>query len=169
MIIIFRLLGFAPKAFEPSLERWRATVHPEDLQRVERALAQAVKKHTDFLEEYRVIHADGSVHWLLSKGRGILDRHGQVVRHGRGHVRHYRTPRTLPESLRRSEALNHQILEAIPDLLMWLSADGTCIGYAGGTGTYDLHTPEQAIGRKPHELVPPALADQRHGGPGLKL
>ena len=44
---------------------------------------------------------------------------------------------------------------------MWLSADGTCIGYAGGTGTYDLHTPEQAIGRKPHELVPPALADQR--------
>jgi len=156
----FRLLGFAPKAFEPSLERWRATVHPEDLQRVERALAQAVKKHTDFLEEYRVIHADGSVHWLLSKGRGILDRHGQVVRMV-GVMFDITERKNIAESLRRSEALNHQILEAIPDLLMWLSADGTCIGYAGGTGTYDLHTPEQAIGRKPHELVPPALADQR--------
>jgi diguanylate cyclase (GGDEF)-like protein/PAS domain S-box-containing protein len=156
----FRLLGYAPKAFEPSFERWRATVHPEDLQRVERALAQAVKKNTDFLEEYRVIHTDGSVHWLLGKGRGILDRHGQVVRMV-GVVFDITERKNIAESLRRSEALNHQILEAIPDLLMWLSADGTCIGYAGGTGTSALHTPRQAVGCKPHELLPPPLADQR--------
>jgi PAS domain S-box-containing protein len=152
----FRLLGYEPNAFEPTFERWRAAVHPEDLPRVERALAQALKDHSDFLEEYRVIHADGSVHWLLGKGRGILDRHGQIVRMA-GVMFDITERKNIAESLRRSEALNHQILEAIPDLLMWLSADGTCIGYAGGTGTHALHTPAQAIGCKPSDLLPPPL------------
>jgi len=156
----FRLLGHEPNTFEPSFEEWRKAVHPEDLQRVEQALTQALENHSDYLEEYRVIHADGSVHWLLGKGRGILDRHGQVVRMV-GVMFDITERKNIAESLRRSEALNHQILEAIPDLLMWLSADGTCIGYAGGTGTRALHTPRQAVGCKPHELLPASLADQR--------
>ncbi|WP_341528421.1 AAA family ATPase [Nostoc sp. UHCC 0302] len=75
-----RLLGLVPGEVESSYQAWRDRVYPEDIHRVEQAVTTALATHTDFEAEYRVIYPDGSIHWLVGRGRGIYDTHGQPVR-----------------------------------------------------------------------------------------
>ncbi len=76
----FTLLGLNPKETEASYQIWRSRVHPEDIDRVEQELSVALQTHTDYEGEYRVIYPDGSIHWLVDRGRGIYDAWGQAVR-----------------------------------------------------------------------------------------
>jgi len=54
-------------------ERWLEAIHPEDrgaaLERWERAL----REHTAYSAEYRVVWPDGSVHWIMAVGRLVTD------------------------------------------------------------------------------------------------
>ncbi|HEY9623753.1 MAG TPA: AAA family ATPase [Crinalium sp.] len=75
-----RLLGLIPGEVESSYGAWRDRVHPDDIVRVEQAVAEALASHTDFEAEYRVIYPDSSIHWLVGKGRGIYNEAGQPVR-----------------------------------------------------------------------------------------
>ncbi len=76
----FRLLGLVPNGVESSYQAWRDRVHLDDIERVEQAVAQALKNRTDYEAEYRVVHPDGSVHWLNGRGRGVYSESGQVIR-----------------------------------------------------------------------------------------
>ena len=75
-----RLLGLVPGEVESSYQVWRDRVYPEDIYRVEQAVTTALATHTDFEAEYRVIHPDGSIHWLVGRGRGIYHTDEQPVR-----------------------------------------------------------------------------------------
>ncbi|MBW4565599.1 MAG: AAA family ATPase [Mojavia pulchra JT2-VF2] len=74
-----RLLGLVPSEVESSYQAWRDRVHPEDIDWVEQAVETALETHTDFEAEYRVIHPDGSIRWLVGRGRGIYNTTGQPV------------------------------------------------------------------------------------------
>ncbi|MBW4442006.1 MAG: AAA family ATPase [Plectolyngbya sp. WJT66-NPBG17] len=74
-----RLLGLAPDEVEGSYQAWRERVHPEDIDRVEQAVRAALENRTDYEAEYRVIYPDGSVHWLVGRGRGIYNEAGQPL------------------------------------------------------------------------------------------
>lgn len=52
-----------------------AAIHPEDVERVRLAVAAATRTDNPapYTEEYRVVHPDGSVHWVFAKGRGNFD------------------------------------------------------------------------------------------------
>ncbi|MBF2019425.1 MAG: PAS domain S-box protein [Hydrococcus sp. C42_A2020_068] len=76
----FRLLGLRPGEIESSYQTWRDRVHPEDVERVEQALARAVVDRADFEAEYRIIYPNGTVRWLMSKGRGLYDEHRKPIR-----------------------------------------------------------------------------------------
>jgi PAS domain S-box-containing protein len=75
-----RLLGLVSGEVEGSYQTWRERVHPEDIDRVEQAVAAALSTYTDFEAEYRVIYPDGSIHWLVGRGRGIYSEAGESVR-----------------------------------------------------------------------------------------
>jgi PAS domain S-box-containing protein len=78
--IHFYLLGLTPGEVESSQPAWRDRVHPKDLPRIEQAKDHALASHTDYSEEYRVIHPDGRVCWMLGKGRAIYDAADRPVR-----------------------------------------------------------------------------------------
>ncbi|MBD1933871.1 MULTISPECIES: AAA family ATPase [Cyanophyceae] len=75
-----RLLGLVPGEVESSYQVWRDRVHPEDIHRIEQAVTAALATHTDFEAEYQVIYPNGSIHWLVGRGRGIYNAAGQPVR-----------------------------------------------------------------------------------------
>jgi len=58
---------------------WDDLVHIEDRDRLQRALRTAVEQHRDYEAEYRVVWADGSVHWIVSRGRPGYDATGRAV------------------------------------------------------------------------------------------
>lgn len=76
----FRLLGLEPRTCQPSYRVWRDRVHPADRDRVQQIAAAAIAQQTDYEAEYRLIHPDGSLHWVVSKGRAIQAESGRALR-----------------------------------------------------------------------------------------
>jgi len=77
------LLGYEPGTPYRTYAEWAQRVHPEDLQRVEATLRDAMIQRQGYQCEYRVVWADGSIHWLTALGQYIYDSQGQPTRmHG---------------------------------------------------------------------------------------
>jgi PAS domain S-box-containing protein len=75
-----RLLGLVPGDVKCSYQAWRERVHPEDIEQVEQTITAALATRTDYEAEYRVVYPDGSIHWLVARGRGLYNEAGQPVR-----------------------------------------------------------------------------------------
>ncbi len=76
----FKLLGLARDCTEPSYQLWRSHLHPEDMSWVEQRFVESLENHTDYEAEYRVVHPDGSIHWVLGRGQAIYNELGEAVR-----------------------------------------------------------------------------------------
>ncbi len=89
---------------------------------------------------------------------------GQIASQVAGAIanaRLYAELRSAEESLRRSEAINRATLNAIPDLIMRHSRDGTYLACKQARDFETILPPDQLIGRKVHDVLPPHIADQR--------
>ena len=62
------MLGVAPGQYEGTIQSWMELVHPEDRPAAEEAIARGHERG-DVSFEYRVVHKDGTTHWLHLKGR----------------------------------------------------------------------------------------------------
>jgi len=76
---LFNLLGLNRQEVSPSYTNWRDCVHPEDIERLEAAVSFALSNRQLYNEQYRIIHPDGNIHWLLSKGHSVYNATGQAV------------------------------------------------------------------------------------------
>ncbi|MBC7795114.1 MAG: PAS domain-containing protein, partial [Clostridia bacterium] len=66
------LYGLEPGTFDRTFQGWKKLIHPNDWPAVKLAIERA-HESGDVAAEYRVIHKDGSVHWLRAKGRMFFD------------------------------------------------------------------------------------------------
>jgi PAS domain S-box-containing protein len=63
------------------LEEFTAAIHPEDLANgVMDSIKRVVSRGGEFAEQYRLIQKDGTVRWMLARGRAYQDETGRVVR-----------------------------------------------------------------------------------------
>jgi PAS domain S-box-containing protein len=74
------LYGVAPGMFSGSLDDWIALVHPEDQDKVRKALHFSVKHKLSYDVEFKVIFPNSSIHWLLGKGDVLYDKKGNPLR-----------------------------------------------------------------------------------------
>ncbi|MHC1744178.1 MAG: sensor histidine kinase [Syntrophobacteraceae bacterium] len=78
---LWRLYGLEPHSCEPSYDVWARTVHPDDRPKAELAVQEAARTRTEINTEWRVLHADNSERWLMSRGKPIRDEKGETVRY----------------------------------------------------------------------------------------
>ena len=72
--------GLAPDD-EFTYEQWlNECIHPEDRDRVREIIESAIALDQDYKAEYRVIYPDGSIHWVLGRGRVTDKIDGQPTR-----------------------------------------------------------------------------------------
>ncbi|MCQ0989068.1 PAS domain S-box protein [Jiella marina] len=76
----FRMEGYDVGEVTPSYEVWAARIHPEDREETEATLRRAQETGVEYEHEFRVVHPDGSVHWLSARGRFFYDESGSAVR-----------------------------------------------------------------------------------------
>ncbi|MGA1835176.1 PAS domain-containing protein [Rhizobium wenxiniae] len=76
----FKMEGYEVGEIKPSYEAWIARIHPEDRKEAETALRFSMEKETEFVHEFRTLHPDGSVHWLLGRGRFFYNKSGNPLR-----------------------------------------------------------------------------------------
>jgi len=72
-------LGMTPEEGSSSQAFWDR-VHPDDYGLLRNALNAAKRDHTEFNDEFRVVWADGTIHWLHSMGRYYYSAHGEPER-----------------------------------------------------------------------------------------
>jgi PAS domain S-box-containing protein len=63
------------------LAEFTKALHPDDFERLLRSGRTSLKTTSEFMEEYRLIQADGSVKWVQTRGRVERDAKGWAVRH----------------------------------------------------------------------------------------
>jgi PAS domain S-box-containing protein len=63
-----------------SYQRFRDALHPDDREKVDMVVKEALDNHKDYDIEYRSLWPDGSLHWLAAKGRGYYDATGRATR-----------------------------------------------------------------------------------------
>jgi len=61
---------------KPSFRLWTSSIHPEDRQRAISEVTEAAQNSTALNIEYRVCHKDGTVHWLMSRGKRMQGDNG---------------------------------------------------------------------------------------------
>ncbi len=77
---IWSLYGLSPvPGVNPTFELWANSIHPEDREMAIRVVTEAARQQSDLNVEYRTLHPDGSVHWLMSRGKSQQDEHGKTV------------------------------------------------------------------------------------------
>ena len=76
----FRMEGYAVGEVNPSYEAWAARIHPDDRASAEAAVQRAMHARQEYVQEFRVVYPDGTIHWLQGRGRFFYDDVGRPVR-----------------------------------------------------------------------------------------
>ena len=143
----FRLLGLEPETSSAKYQVWRNAIHPEDVERIEQALLNAMTQHTNYEAEYRVIHPDGKVRWLVGKGRSIHNAAGKPVRM-LGVVIDISNRKQAEIALKQSEIRYRAIVEDQTELIVRYLPDGTLTFVNQAYALYFGRSPEELIGSR---------------------
>lgn len=152
-----RILGGDPERVPKNISDWRERIHPEDLQTVERYMAEALTGQRAGVQlEYRFLHQSGQWIWLLDRGKGFdYDLNG-CPRRAAG------TCLDITEH-KRSEAAIHQLaffdpLTDLPNRRLFLDRLGNALvnaqrnGHLGAVLFLDLDRFKQVNDARGHEV-----------------
>ncbi|MDB5022075.1 MAG: Histidine kinase [Pedobacter sp.] len=115
--------GFLKDTEEPITDWKSRNIYPEDLEKVNAAIDDAVKTKTIFQLEHRVLRANGTLGWTFSRATPILDDQGEILEWF-GTASDITERKNVEEALKESRAQSHQqkrlyetITATTPDLL----------------------------------------------------
>lgn len=78
---LYDLLGQGAPGNRPSYELFLQRVHPDDRQKVQDRVRRAIDEQGEYSAEYRLVHPNSGVRWVLEKGRIFYDQtdHSQRI------------------------------------------------------------------------------------------
>jgi PAS domain S-box-containing protein len=96
-------------------------VHPDDRERVDRAVRDALEHHSDYQIEMRTLWPDGTVRWVHSRGRAYYNDDGQPM-HMSGIVLDISERRQAEAGVRAREQEFRTLADSLPQLIWVLDA-----------------------------------------------
>jgi PAS domain S-box-containing protein len=138
-----RVLGPTPR------EPWTPSqvahlVHPDDYGHYRETFRRCLDAGDDYVDEYRIVWLDGSVHWVRAFGRLLRDATGKPVRM-LGVTQEITDRVQAEEALRESESKYRTVLETTRDAVFMIDT--------GGVIEYANPAVERLLGWTPQELV----------------
>jgi PAS domain S-box-containing protein len=99
---LWKLYGLDRESTSASHAAWLQSIHPDDRTTTETTVQEAARRGGEISAEWRVNTADGSVRWLMSRGRPERDAAGVAVKY-LGIVLDITLRKQMQETLRQSE------------------------------------------------------------------
>ena len=75
---IKELTGYDVNEILADKEHWENMIHPYDQEQVFAAFARCKNEGTPFNIEYRIVHKDGSMRFVVDKGEPVFDGKGEI-------------------------------------------------------------------------------------------
>jgi PAS domain S-box-containing protein len=75
-----QLFGLAPGTFDGTYDTFDRCLHPDDRESIKQAVSEALAHQMPYHHEYRVVWADGSIHWIEGRGQALYDAAGNAIR-----------------------------------------------------------------------------------------
>jgi len=76
---IRKLTGYDANEILAGRQHWASIIHPDDRERVFDAFAQCKNEGTCFEIEYRIIHKNGTLRYVLDKGEPAFNDEGKIT------------------------------------------------------------------------------------------
>jgi PAS domain S-box-containing protein len=77
---VLELTGFESKEFINNQNRsWTSIIYPEDREIVQRIISESLICRQPYSLEYRIVDAQGVIHWFCDKGRGVFTEDNQLL------------------------------------------------------------------------------------------
>jgi PAS domain S-box-containing protein len=149
------LHGLTPDHQPLTHEEWLGMIHPGDRERVKALLQKSVEQTHEWDAEFRVLWPQGSVHWLLGKGKVFLDNHGQPSRMAGISI-------DITERKRAEEQRSHlaAIVESSDIAIVGETVEGVIVSWNLGAEELYGYKAEEAVGRHISTLIPPDRLEQ---------
>ncbi|MDX2232269.1 MAG: PAS domain-containing protein [Leptolyngbyaceae cyanobacterium bins.349] len=112
-----------PPDFPVTYEWHLNALHPDDRQPVSDAAATALRDRGEFDAEYRTVHPDGTMRWVLARGRGYYDTAGRPYRMS-GTVLDITDRKQAELALREKEQQLQELSDSMPQFVWMCDAEG---------------------------------------------
>jgi PAS domain S-box-containing protein len=146
---IEELVGYPSTDFiDNRVRSFASVVHPEDRERLEAQVDASVADRRPYTADYRVVHRDGSVRYVIEQGQAVLNADGldrldgaifDVTEHRRAEI----------ESLKLAA-----IVESSDDAIMSTELDGLITSWNKGAEALFGYTAEEMVGESISILAP---------------
>lgn len=145
---IYRLFGLKPREFEATYDAFLRAVHPEDRNKVTSAVQHALEDTGPYDIEHRVVHPDGSVHYMRERGRVTRDASGAPI-HMLG------TVQDITDSVEavRQQKLAASVFESTSDGVLIMDGWGRIVDVNKGCLEISGYRREELIGRPAQMLA----------------
>ena len=142
----FTLAGYEPNEFKYSYDEWEKRVHPDEVDRVKKAIEDYLTGQSgSYVEEFRFKNKDGSWQWVLGQGKIFeRDEQGNPVRFIGMHTDITERKRA-EEKLQASERRFKELIKNSSDSVTILNKDGE--------QTYVSDVVEKMLGYTPSKLI----------------
>ncbi len=167
------MLGYAENDYLDDTKFLIEAAHPDDYNRTVLAIENSLLNKINYSNEYRLKLKNGTYKWFLVRGQAIWDESNVPVRMAGSLTDIHETKLAQEElqkanerliqseeKLQKSDSLQKAIISALPDLIFRSSADGTFIDYHAPDNDLLIVPPEEFIGKKPTDFMPPDLANE---------
>jgi len=149
------LFGIAPGTFSGTFEAFLEQVHPQDRKSVTEVVTRCLEARTDYMDEFRVVWPDGSIHWIEAKGQFFYDANGQAVRMI-GACMDISDRKHNQQELSESEDRYRQLVELSPDAI-FIQTEGKIVFINSlGAKLFGANHPGQLLGRRILDHIHPA-------------
>ncbi len=153
---MYRIYGFAPESFIPTLESLAKCVHPDDAERREKNMRDMTSGQPFRPYTYRLIPPGGTVRTVQVMGMAVeRDAKGNPFRLT-GLVQDVTDRRNAEEKL----AQLASIVESSSDAIIGKTLTGTITSWNAGAARLYGYSASEVVGRPINILVPPELQDE---------
>jgi two-component system sensor kinase FixL len=146
---LFGVSGQDPVSYDLFL----SLLEPDDRDRTDRAIRQAVESGQPFDLAYRLSKTSGSTHWVRARGSIIREQEG-MPQHLSGIVFDVDEEKRLEQTLRTREAHLQSILQTVPDSMIVIDGNGIMQFFSSAAERQFGYLNKEVIGRNVSMLMP---------------
>ncbi len=123
---VYRIFGCTPHEFPVSHEKFMSFVHPDDRERVQRAIDEAVYEGKPYSIDHRIILLDGSERIVHEEAEVTRDETGRAIRMA-GTIHDITSRKRAEEALKESETKFRMLFESAPVAIVLTDHNGNFI------------------------------------------